>query len=176
MLPILMFFTFFKLFDIYWATLSAIATSCSQIGLTIIRGKRPEMMTIVTFLMILVLGGATLILRNEIFIKWKPTAVYWLLSLGFLISQFIGQKPFVKRMMEKSLTLPDVLWTKLNLSWVAFFMMMGGLNLYVVYNYDTETWVNFKLFGSLILTLLFVVGQGLVLAKHLPTDENSQKP
>lgn len=171
-LPVLLFFVVFKAVDIYWATASAILASCSQIGWTICRGKRPEMMVIATFLMILVLGGATLLLHEEIFIKWKPTAVYWLLSLGFFTSQFVGQKPLVQRMLEKNLALPNKMWIKLNVSWVTFFFLMGCLNIFVLYNFDTDTWVNFKLFGSLLLTLIFVLGQGLILAKYVPEQKN----
>ena len=173
-LPVILFFAVFKTVDIYWATATAILASSSQIGWRLLTGKRPETTVIITFLMILLLGGATLLLHEEIYIKWKPTAVYWALSLAFCISQFVGQKPLVQRMLEKNVSVKKALWTKLNLSWVAFFFFMGCLNIFVLYNFDTNTWVNFKLFGSLLLTLIFVIGQGLVLAKYVPHPEKSK--
>ena len=170
-LPIIIFFIAYYVFNIYVATASAIGASLLQVGYTLVRGKKPEMMHWLALVMIVVLGSATLLLKNEIFIKWKPTAVYWLLALVFLFSQFVSKKCLVQRMLEQGIQLPPSKWSKLNLSWVIFFTSMGFLNLYVVYHFDTNVWVNFKLFGSLILTFLFVLGQGVYLMKYMPDNK-----
>ena len=166
-LPIIVFFILYYVFNIFVATAGAIITSFAQISLILLQKKRPDTTQLVSFLTILILGGATLIFRNEMFIKWKPTAVYWALSLAFLGSQFIGKKSFVRHMLDQSIQLPASIWSILNASWSAFFFLMGILNLFIIYNFSTQIWVNFKLFGSLGLTLLFVVIQGLFLSPYL---------
>jgi len=134
----------------------------------VLRGQKPDMMQWVTLAMIVILGGATLLFRNEIFIKWKPTVVYWVLGTLFAASPLVTSKNLVQKMLEKSLTLPQKAWGTLNLSWVGFFFFMGFLNLFVVYRFDTDTWVNFKLFGTLGLTVAFVILQAFLVAKYLP--------
>ncbi len=173
--PILLFFIAFKLQDdpkegILVATGVAIVATVVQVGLFWGKHHRVERMHLVTLGLIVVLGGLTLLLENEMFIKWKPTAINWLFSLVFLASQLVGEKPLVRRMMEANIQLPDPVWIRLNVSWVVFFAAMGFANLYVVYNYDTETWVNFKLFGLLGLTLVFVMVQALYLARHIKPE------
>ena len=174
-LPIIAFFIAFKVYDIYVATAVAITFVFLQVITTYLRGKKPEIMHIVTLIMITLLGGATLIFRDELFIKWKPTAVYWILSVLFLASQYLGTKTIAERLLGKSVSLPVKQWHRLNFSWFAFFLIMGCLNLFVAYHYDTDTWVNFKLFGTLALTLIFVLGQAVFLAKHLPSEQTRQK-
>ncbi len=174
-LPIIVFFITYYVWDIYTATAAAIVASILQVASIYIRGKKPEMMHWLALIMIITLGGATLFFRNEMFIKWKPTGVYWLLGIVFLVSQWVGKKPLVRSMLEKSVSVPHEKWIGLNLCWVSFFIMMGIINLIVVYNFDTETWVNFKLFGSMALTFLFVLGQGFYLMKYMPENENEQK-
>ena len=169
-LPILIFFILYYAIDIFAATAGAMISSATQVSLIIFRGKRPDTAQWVTLATILILGSATLFFRNELFIKWKPTAVYWILSLAFLGSQFIGKKTLIKRMLEKTLEVPTLIWNILNLSWSLFFFIMGGLNLFVVYHFSTQTWVNFKLFGSLGLTFLFVIIQALFLSRYLPVQ------
>ncbi len=169
-LPIILFFIAYKTYDIYIATITAIVAIAAQIVFTLLRGKRPETTQWATLGIIVVLGGATLYLKNEMFIKWKPTAVYWLFALAFLGSRYIGQKTLVQRMLGKNISLPGKIWNTLNISWVTFFVSMGILNLYVVYNFDTDTWVNFKLFGILGITLLFILIQAAFLSKFIPKN------
>ena len=177
-LPVLAFFIAFYLpadreQAIYVATAAAIAASAIQIaGLWLLKHKI-EKMHVITFLLILVLGGATLLLQDKTFIKWKPTAVNWLFALVFLGSQFIGEKPLVQRMMEQAVQLPRPVWSRLNLSWVAFFLAMGIANLYVAFTFSDEVWVNFKMFGILGLTFVFVVGQSLFLARYMEEPKNA---
>lgn len=171
--PILLFFIAYKTFDIYVATLVAIAASAVQVGYSWMRTRKVETMHLVTFGLIVVFGGATLLLQEEIYIKWKPTVVNWLFALTFLGSQFIGKKSIVERMMGATITLPDNIWSRLNLSWVIFFFALGLANLYVVYNFDTDTWVNFKLFGMMGLTFAFILVQGVYLTRHMKDEEGS---
>lgn len=169
-LPVLLFFIAFKLYDIYIATAVAIAGSIAQTGWLWLRYRRIERMPLFTLLLIVVLGGSTLIFHDEYFIKWKPTAVNWLFAVVFLGSQWVGQKPILERMLSENLELPAPVWLRLNLAWVGFFLTMGLANLYVALNFDTETWVDFKLFGMLTLTLIFVIAQAIYLARHIKPD------
>lgn len=169
--PVLLFFIAFKLYGIYSATTVAIAASFVQLIAFYLLYKKIEKMHLITFCLIFVLGGATLLLHDPVFIKWKPTGIYWLTALVFLGSQFYGKKTLVQKMMENNLQLPNFAWSKLNLAWVCFFTVMGCLNVYIAYNFDTNTWVNFKFFGGLGLTLVFVVIQSLYLSKHVITTE-----
>ena len=169
LLPIFAFFIAYKVFGIYVATAIAIGAVLAQLGWSLlIQRKRPEMMQIITLAMVVILGGSTLIFKNEMFIKWKPTAVYWVLGLVFALSPLLLKKNLVEAMLEKSLTLPKKGWSMLNTTWYCFFSIMGILNLIVVYSFDTDTWVNFKLFGTLALTVLFALFQGFLISKFLP--------
>ncbi len=165
--PILLFFIAYKFFGIFVATAVAMIASLFQVGYYWFRHHRVEMLHIITLVTILILGSATLLLHNIMFIKWKPTVIYWVFALVFLITQFFGPKTLLERMMDKQITLPPMLWKRLNLSWVFFWALMGIANLYVIYNYNTNTWVNFKLFGTLGLTILFVIGQSFFMRKHI---------
>ena len=178
--PVLLFFVTFKLYDdpqqgILVATAVAIVATFFQVGIFWWRHRRVEKMHLVTLALIVVLGGLTLLLEDEMFIKWKPTVVNWLFGLVFLASQFVGEKPLVRRMMEANIQLPDPIWVRLNGSWVVFFTAMGFTNLYVVYNFDTDTWVDFKLFGLMGLTFAFIIVQALYLARHIKHDEEAEE-
>lgn len=168
--PVILFFIAYKTMDLFVATGVAMAAVVAQMGYLWIRGKKPDMMNWLAFGMIIVLGGATLFFRNEMFIKWKPTAVYGILGLVFLGSHWLAEKPIVQRLMEKQLHLAPALWTKLNIAWVLFLFGMAITNMAVVYCCDTNTWVNFKLFGTLILTVIFLIGQAVWLSRHLPEE------
>lgn len=165
--PILLFFIGYKFFGIYVATIVAMAASLFQVGYFWIKHRRLEITHIITLVLFLVLGTATVLLRNEIFIKWKPTAVYWVFSLLLLGSQLIGSQPFIQRLMGDKITLPQNVWQRLNLSWAIFFGCMGGVNLYIAYKFNTNIWVNFKLFGILGSTIAFGILQSFYMAKYL---------
>ncbi len=172
--PVLLFYIAYKLSDIYVATIVAIITSVIQVTAYRLIKKRFETMHLVTLGLIVLFGGATLLLHDELFIKWKPTIINWLFGLAFIGSQYIGRQPLVQRMMSNVVTMPAVKWRNLNLAWGLFFMALGGINLYVLYTFDTETWVNFKLFGMIGLTIGFVILQSLYIARYLKeTDESS---
>ena len=178
--PVVLFFITFKMHEdpqqgILVATSVIIVATVVQVAVTWLRKRRVEKLHMVTLALVVVFGGATLLLKDEIFIKWKPTVVNWLFAAAFLASEYIGKKNLVRRMMEASVHLPDIAWRKLNLAWVVFFTVMGVLNLYVIYNFDTDTWVNFKLFGLLGLTLLFVVAQSFYLVRHMDPEDGPEE-
>ncbi|MDD5034300.1 MAG: septation protein A [Methylococcaceae bacterium] len=166
--PILLFFLAYKFYDIYAATAVAIAASVLQVGYSWFKNRKLEPMHLVTLAIIGVFGGLTLYLQDELFIKWKPTVINWLFGVVFLASQWWGEKTMIERMMSANLTLPTEIWRRLNLSWTLFFFVLGGANLFVMYSFDTATWVNFKLFGMLGLTFLFVILQSFYLSRYLP--------
>ncbi|MEJ7138586.1 septation protein A [Amphibiibacter pelophylacis] len=143
-----------------------IATLIQVLVLMALR-RRVEPMVWVSLVLVVVMGGATIWFHSDAFIKWKPTLLYWGMGLALLGGRFIWKKNLVQTVMGASMRLPESAWTKLLLSWVGFFAAMGVLNLIVAAQFSTDAWVNFKLFGSLGLTLAFVVGQGLFLARHI---------
>ncbi|HKW39447.1 MAG TPA: septation protein A [Burkholderiales bacterium] len=165
--PVLLFFIAFKLFDIYVATAAAIAATFLQIGWLKLKRRKVDKMMWVTLIIIVVFGGATLALHDETFIKWKPTVLYWLFGLAIGGAELLFRRNLVRAALGEQVQLPGGVWTRLNWSWAAFFAFMGAANLYVAYNFPTETWVNFKLFGGMGLMLVFVVLQALFLARHI---------
>src|SRR5487761_1913236 len=165
--PVILFFIAFKVQGIYVATAVAIAASFVQIGWLWLRRRKIDAMLWVSLAIIVVFGSATLLLHDETFIKWKPTVLYWMFALVLSVSAMFFRKNLIRSMMGEQIQLPDPAWNKLNFSWAGFFACMGFLNLYVAFNYSTDTWVNFKLFGGMGLMLAFVIGQGFFLAKYV---------
>jgi intracellular septation protein len=172
-LPIVAFFIAYKFFGIYIATAVAIAISLLQVIGYWIKYRQLSSLQLISLGTIVVFGGATLLLHDEIIIKWKPSVLYWILSLVFLGSQYLGKKTFVQHLMESNITLSKTEWVNINMSWVIFFALMGFINLYVAYHFSTDTWVNFKLFGLLGLTTIFILGQAIYLAAHIKQIEKS---
>jgi intracellular septation protein len=165
--PVVLFFVAFKLADIYVATGVAIAATFVQVAWLKLRGKRVDAMLWASLAIIAVFGGATLLLQDETFIKWKPTVLYWLLGLVLAGSALLFRRNLLRTMLSQQVQLPDPVWSRLNWSWIGFFAFMGALNLYVAYNYSTDLWVNFKLFGGMGLMLVFVLVQAALLAKYV---------
>ena len=170
--PVVLFFIAYKMYDIYTATIVIIIASMAQVLYFYMKHKRVEKMHIITLILILVLGGLTLYLQDEDFIKWKPTIVNWGFALVFLGSHYIGQKPVIQRMMDQMIQLPELVWERLSWLWIAFFILSGSTNLYVAFNYDTDTWVNFKLFGLMGMTLVFIVIQGIYINKYIQESDS----
>ncbi len=171
-LPVIIFFAVYKFSgDIILATAVLIPATLLQMAYTWFKTHRVEKMQLVTLGLVVVLGGATVLLDNKAFIQWKPTVVNWLFALAFLGSHFIGQKTIVQRMMESSIELPGKIWRQLNMGWTLFFVLMGILNLAVVYTMSEEAWVNFKLFGMLGCTLVFIIAQGVYISRHMPQQD-----
>ena len=173
--PVILFFIAFKLQGIYVATAVAIGASFAQIGWLWLRGRKIDVMLWVSLAIIVVFGSATLLLHDETFIKWKPTVLYWLFAGVLGGGALFFRKNLIRAMLGEQIQLPDPAWDKLNFSWAGFFACMGFLNLYVAYNFSTDTWVNFKLFGGMGLMLAFVIAQGLFLAKYMDVEQKESK-
>lgn len=156
---------------VFLATLVAIVASFGQIGWVWLRHRKVETMLWISLALIVVFGGATLFLHDETFIKWKPTVLYWLFALSLGLAPLLFERNLIRLMMEKNVALPDTVWTRLNLAWAGFFALMGVANLWVAMHYSTDAWVNFKMFGSLGLMLVFIVGQTLYLSRHIKEEE-----
>ena len=171
-LPILFFFLAYKFFDIYVATAVAIASTVAQVAVIWFNTRNVATMQLVTLAIIIVFGGLTLYLQDEMFIKWKPTVVNWLFAAAFLATHFFGRQTAIERMMGSALTLPEKIWRRLNLGWVVFFLSLGCANLYVMSHFDSNTWVNFKLFGMLGLTVVFIILQSLFLSRYMQEPSN----
>ncbi len=152
------------------ATVVVVIASMVQVLWLKARGKKVDLMLWISLGLVVVLGGLTVWLHSETFIKWKPTGLYWAMGLSFLISQTLLGKNLLKLMLGEQLQLPEPVWFRLSLAWVVFFAAMGVLNLWVAYNFSTAAWVNFKLFGGIGLMLLFTLGQGLYISRHLPDE------
>ena len=150
------------------ATVVVVIASLVQVAWLKARGKKIDLMLWISLALVVVLGGLTVWLHSETFIKWKPTGLYWAMGLSFLISQTLLGKNLLKLMIGKEMSLPVAVWQRLGFAWVVFFAAMGVLNLWVAYNFSTDTWVNFKLFGGIGLMLLFTLLQGLYISRHLP--------
>jgi intracellular septation protein len=153
------------------ATAVAIVATICQVGWLLLRKRKVDAMLWISLAIIVVMGGATLLLRDPTFIKWKPTVLYWAFAVVLLGADLLLSKNMIRSMMQGQMSLPDVVWTRLNLSWVLFFAVMGVANLYVAYNYSESTWVNFKLFGGIGLMVVFVVIQGVMLSRFLEGEE-----
>jgi intracellular septation protein len=165
LLPVVLFFVAFKLAGIYVATAVAIGMTVVQVAWLTLRGRRVPGMLWASLAIIVVFGGATLLLQDETFIKWKPTVLYWLFGAVLAGSQLLHRN-LIRSVLSQEMRLPDAIWARLNVAWIVFFAFMGAANLYVAFNYSTDLWVNFKLFGGMGLMILFVVGQALVLARY----------
>lgn len=168
--PIILFFVAYKLVDIYTATAVAIAASVLQIAWLMLRGRRVEPMQWAGLAIIVVFGGMTLFLQDENFIKWKPTVLYGLFALVLGAGRLFFGRNLIRSAMSKQLALPDDVWGRLNSAWMVFFAAMAALNLYVAYGFSTDVWVNFKLFGTLGLTLLFVVAQAFYVGRFVQEE------
>jgi intracellular septation protein len=169
--PILLFFVAFKFAGIYVATGVAIVATIAQIAWLRHSTGKIEPMQWVSLGVIVLFGGATIVAQNETFIKWKPTVLYWLMGATLMAGRLVFRKDFLKSVMGSQLELPANAWRVANWSWIVFFALMGVVNLWVAFNYDTDTWVNFKLFGGLGLMAVFVMGQAVYLGRYLKADE-----
>jgi intracellular septation protein len=167
--PVILFFVAFKFGDIFIATGVAIAASFAQIGWLLARRRKIDKMLWIGLAIIVVTGGLTLLLHDEMFIKWKPTVLYWAFAASLGGSVIFFRKNLIRSLLAEQISAPDFVWRRLNLSWIGFFVFMGFANLGVAFffNLSTETWVNFKLFGGIGLMLVFALLQGLILSKYI---------
>ena len=156
------------------ATVVVIVATLAQVLWLKSRRRKVDAMLWVSLVLVVVLGGATIYFQSEIFIKWKPSVLYWAMGLALALAPLLAGKNLLQLLLREQLQLPEPIWQRLNLAWVAFFALMGVLNLWVAYRFSTDAWVNFKLFGSLGLMLVFTIAQGLVLSRYL--DQHPQEP
>jgi intracellular septation protein len=175
LLPVGLFFVAIFLWDIFVATAVAIATTVAQVAWLKLRKKKVEPMLWASLAIILVFGGLTLYLKDKTFILWKPTVLYWLFAI-VLTAAAAMRRNLVRSLLSDQMRLPEAIWARLNWSWVGFFTVMGGVNLYVAFNYSERVWASFKLFGGMGLMFLFVVAQSLLLARHIDEDKREQYP
>ncbi|HEX6929359.1 MAG TPA: septation protein A [Gammaproteobacteria bacterium] len=170
--PVLLFFLAYQWKGIFFATGVIIVATLVQVAVQWIRTRTVKPMHLVTAVLVFVFGGLTLLIGDAEWIKWKVTVLYWLFAAGFLASAFIGsRKTVVERLLGKEIELASAVWQRLNGMWIAFFVVLGVLNLYVMFNYDTDTWVDFKFYGVLGLTFVFVLLQAVYLSRHVDFDD-----
>ena len=149
------------------ATLVVIVATLAQVLLLKLQRRKVDTMLWVSLALVVVLGGLTVWFHNETFIKWKPSLLYWAMALALLLAPLLAGRNLLRVLLGPQIELPDAIWSRLNIAWVAFFTLMGALNLWVAYSFDTDTWVNFKLFGGMGLMLVFVIAQALYLSRHM---------
>jgi intracellular septation protein len=165
--PVILFFLAFKIKGIFVATAVAIIASFLQIGWMLLKRKKVEPMMWASLGIIAVFGGATIVLHNETFIKWKPSILYWLIGTFLIAGQVFFNKNGMKALMGKQMTLPEKTWDVVNVSWGIFFTLLGCVNLVVAYNVSTDTWVNFKLFGIMGCIFVFAIVQSLFIGAKM---------
>lgn len=165
----------FMVGGIFSATAMLIASSIVVYGILFVRQGKLEKSQWLTLIACLVFGSLTLAFHSETFLKWKAPVVNWLFALIFAGSHFIGDRLLIQRIMGHALTLPQAIWVKLNIAWIVFFLFCGAANLYVAFTYQ-DFWVDFKVFGSLGMTLIFLIGQGIFLARHIHDADASTQP
>ncbi len=161
--PLVVFFIVFKLYGIYWATASLMVTSVALMSSHKLRTGRYKKMHIVTVVVVLILGSATLMLHDKRFIQWKPTVLLGFAAVVFLVSTFVGRRPLARRMLEgvfsETLELPRPTWAAINLAWTAWFAVLAAANIYIAHNFAESVWVNFKVFGITVAMLVFMIPQ-----------------
>ncbi|HEY6134965.1 MAG TPA: septation protein A [Rubrivivax sp.] len=152
------------------ATVVVIVATLAQVLWLKLRGRKVDTMLWVSLALVVVLGGLTIYFHSETFIKWKPSVLYWAMGLAFWLGPLFFGKNLLRLLLGEQLELPPKVWHRLNFAWVAFFAVMGFLNIWVAYTFSTGAWVNFKLFGSIGLMLAFTVAQGLYLQRYIKDE------
>ncbi|EKD71430.1 MAG: hypothetical protein ACD_46C00184G0010 [uncultured bacterium] len=177
-IPVFLFFIAFKFYDIYVATVVGIVTTLIQVILTRVVLKKWDNKQLITLSVFLFFGGMTLYFHDPIFVKWKPTIIFWIFSLVILFTQFFSHRPLMQRLMENALQdkacVPKQVWKQINLLWGMFFIFLGGINLYIAYHYSNDTWVNFKFYGITSAFFILSIAQALFLMRYM-SEEKHQK-
>ncbi|WP_374429411.1 septation protein A [Ideonella dechloratans] len=155
------------------ATVVVIIATLAQVIYLKARGRKVDAMLWFSLALVVILGGLTIWFHNETFIKWKPSGLYWAFGIALWASQALFGKNLLRSTLGKELPLPEPVWRRLNFAWIAFFALMGLVNLWVAYSFETAIWVDFKLFGATGLMLLFMVAQGVYISRHLPDGDGS---
>ncbi|PCI63503.1 MAG: septation protein A [Gammaproteobacteria bacterium] len=174
-LPLVVFFVFYKVFDLYWATGALIVLSGLQIIYFLLKKKPVPKRHLIIFALILVFGGLTIFLHDDTFLKWKVTILNTFFAVTLIFSRYVLNNNIIKNFLKESMELPEKIWDRLNISWALFFLLCGVLNWYIAFNFSQETWVNFKVFGLTGLTFVFAIGSILALYRFLPLDDEVEK-
>ncbi|NNE35254.1 MAG: septation protein A [Rhodothermales bacterium] len=173
--PIILFFVVYSVYDsIYLATAALMGAMGVQIAIQWIKHRTVSKMLLISGGVVVLFGGATLVLREPIFIQWKPTIANWLFALAFLVSRYVGDKTLIQRMLGEAVELPVAAWRQLNWFWISSFTLLGAANIYVVYNYSEETWVRFKLASIIVFTLVSMIATAFWIWKYLPKETQSE--
>jgi len=162
-----------SLVPIMLATIAVIIGSIIQIIWAKLHYKKVDNTLWLSALLVTLLGGMTLYFQNDAFIKWKPTLLYWIFAAVLIGANLFAKKNIIKSMMGKEISLPETIWNKLNIAWAIFFTGLGALNLYVAFNYSIDTWASFKLFGTMALMFVFIIGQSLAINKHIINEDKA---
>ncbi|MBF0423638.1 MAG: septation protein A [Magnetococcales bacterium] len=171
LIPVLIFFLVYQWTDMVLATLALMTAMAVQTLWSWLTTRKLERFRLLALALVMVFGSATVLTRNALFIQWKPTIFQWIMGMVFLGSHFVaGGKVLIRRLLESKVSLPDDVWIRLNLGWVVFFLVSGGLNLYVAWGFSEEIWVKFKLFGLMGMTFIFVLLQGIYMARHMSEE------
>ncbi len=170
-IPLVIFFVFYKLYDIFYASGALIVASAAALGISWLLYRRLEKMNLITFALVTVFGTLTIAFHNPDFIKWKVTVIYGLFTLALLFSQWFMQQPLIQKMLGKELQLPAAAWRRLNIAWALFFLACGLANIYVAFWLSQDTWMNFKVFGLSALTLVFTALSGVYIWRQVPQSE-----
>ncbi|PIZ03387.1 MAG: septation protein A [Gammaproteobacteria bacterium CG_4_10_14_0_8_um_filter_38_16] len=173
--PIICFFIAYKLYGVYVATAVTMGACALQNIIYWLKNRRFEKLHLITLISVLILGSFTLIFHKAIFIQWKPSIIYWIFAAVLLSGQFISKKNLLARMLGDKIILPSKIWNQLNIAWSIFFIFLGFLNVYVIYHYSMNAWVNFKLFGTLGLTLVFTIAQAIYMSQHIQQTDHPEK-
>ncbi|VAW95251.1 Intracellular septation protein IspA [hydrothermal vent metagenome] len=174
--PIVLFFIVFKTNPdetqgMINATAVLILATIVQVAANWIKNRTINKMHVITLVLVLIFGGATIYFQDKMFLIWKVTILYWLFAVVFIASQYIGKSSIIKKTMSHAISLPDNIWLQLNFAWAGFFVFVGVVNLYIAYNYDFGIWVNFKLFGVFGLMFAFIIIQALYISKYVKEDQ-----
>lgn len=164
---IVLFFICYKLYDIYTAVGVTMIAYFLQFILQSLFQRKIDKVQMAIVGLVLILGSATLLFRNELFFKWKPSIVYWVLAVVLFVAARVSDKTLLQRMGDHALMLSDTIWRQLNMTWVIFFTLLGILNIVIAYMFSTDVWVHFKLIGVLALMFIFIAAQGLYISKHM---------
>lgn len=166
--PVIVFFVAYQQRDMYYATAAVMVACAIQTFGYRLFAKEFDRNHILALALVVPFGALTLIFRDPTFIKWNGTVELWLLAVGLIGSQYIGDQPLIQRMLGAGLELPEPMWRKLNLIWATFFFASGSANLYVAYNFSEETWVNFRMFGMTGLSVAFVAANLIWIMRVVP--------
>ncbi|MBD8104944.1 septation protein A [Erwinia persicina] len=170
-LPLVVFFIFYKLYDIFVASGALIVASALALVISWFLYRKLEKMSLVTFALVAVFGTLTIALHNPDFIKWKVSIIYGLFTLALLFSHFFMQQPLIQKMLGKEIQLPQFAWRRLNIAWALFFLSCGLANIYVAFWLSQDIWTNFKVFGLSALTLIFTLLSGVYIYRLMPQEE-----